>query len=322
MTIFAPAGCSRKPEVQAVKVSRTTVELTVTSVTSGTVNAEKEAQLSFGAVGRVSQLNVNIGSVVKKGELLAEIENADLKSAMSQSQEDLKRALRLNRSDTMPPQEAEHARESADIAKGAYEKSIIFAPFDGMITELNLEIGQLSQITAVVPKALIRIVDMIPRYVSTDIDEVDLPRIKVGLPARIKILAVRREPFRGTVRLVIPFVSTAREQDRTSRIELSLEDEGILLPPGASADVEVIAEQHAEVLAIPSRAILGRGNERFVYKVDNGRVQKTPVSVGIGNYERTEILSGLGEGDTVLIPSEKVTLKEGLAVNAQVTQWR
>jgi HlyD family secretion protein len=320
-TIFSFITCAKTPELQAVNATKSDVELTVTSVTSGTVEAEKEAQLAFGAVGRVASLNVKEGSRVKKDETLAEIENTDLMAALVQAEHDYKRATTLRQSSVLAPQELERARESFDMAKGIYEKTIIRAPFDGMITEVNLEVGQLSQITTISPKALLRIVDMSPRYISTDIDEVDLPRMHIGLPARIKILAVRREPFNGVVRQVIPYVSAVREQDRTSRIELSIDDEGALLPPGASADVEIIAEKRPLVLAVPSRTILGRGNDRFVFTLVKGKAHRAPITIGIGNYEKTEITSGIEIGETVLIPSDKVVLIEGLSISAQVLAW-
>jgi HlyD family secretion protein len=318
---IAFSACSKPADIQAVRAVPTDVEMTITSVTSGSVVAEKEAQLAFGAVGRVAALNVKEGSRVNKGDILAEIENSDLKAALQQAEQDYKRSVSLRQSSVLTPQELEHSRESFAMAKGLYEKSIINAPFDGMITEVNLEVGQLSQITTISPKALIRIVDMEPRYISTDVDEVDLPRLHVGLPARVKILAVRRQPFIGTLRQVIPYVSAAREQDRTSRVELSVNSEALLLPPGASADVEIIAEKHMQVLAVPSRSILGRGSERFVYIFNNGKAQRAAVTIGIGNYEKTEILSGLKANDIVLIPSDKVALVDGLSVKAQVTTW-
>ncbi len=314
-------ACSKPADIQAVHAVLSDVELTITSVTSGSVVAEKEAQLAFGAVGRVAVLNVEEGSRVKKGDILAEIENSDLKAALQQAEQDYKRSVSLRQSSVVTQQELEHSRESYAMAKGLHEKTIINAPFDGMITEVNLEVGQLSQITTISPKALIRIVDMEPRYISTDVDEVDLPRLHVGLPARVKILAVRRQPFIGTLRQVIPYVSAAREQDRTSRVELSVDSEALLLPPGASADVEIIAEKHMQALAVPSRSILGRGSERFVYLFNNGKAQRVAVTIGIGNYEKTEILSGLKAGDIVLIPSDKVALIDGLSVNAQVSTW-
>jgi HlyD family secretion protein len=196
----------------------------------------------------------------------------------------------------------------------AYEKSIIRAPFDGIVVERNVEAGQLSQITAVIPLAPFRLVDTAPRYVDVEIDEVDLPKVKVGMPARIKVLAVRKEPFKAVVRKVIPFVSSVREQDRTSEVEITVENEGILLPPGASADVEIVVETKQDAVLVPVKAVLGRGADRYVYTLDGSTLRRTAVKVGITSYTATEISAGVGPGAEIVMPSEKVELQDGLRV--------
>jgi HlyD family secretion protein len=311
---FVSVGCRKAPEVRVVQVGRASVEATVTGVSSGTVRAEQIAELAFGAVGRVREVNVHLGELVRQGQVLAEVENGDLKSRLDVATEELNRSQRLSESKAASRSNVIQAQGAYDAAVTAYDKSIIRAPFDGLIAELNLEVGQLSQITAVIPLAPIRLVDTKPRYVRVEIDEVDLPKVNVGLPARVKILAVRREPFRATVRKVVAFVSSIREQDRTSEIELTVDSEGILLPAGASADVEIVIDTKSDVVTALSKAVLGRGKERYVYRIESGVVRKTPVQVGISGFSLTEIISGLGEGDELALPSDKADLKDGLAV--------
>lgn len=310
------AGCKPKPEVAVVRASRGSVEATVTGVNSGTVKAEQTAELAFGAVGRVKEVSVHLGQRVKQGDVLAEVENGDLKSRLNVAGEELERAKRLSQSQAASRSNVIQAQGTYDAAVTAWEKSLIRAPFDGIVAEQNLEVGQLSQITAVIPLAPIRLVDVQPRYVRVEIDEVDLPKVNVGLPARIKILAVRREPFAGVVRKVVPYVSTIREQDRTSEVELAVESDGILLPAGASADVDVVTATKDNALIIASKAVLGRGEGRYVYRVIDDRLVKTPITAGISGYSVTEVLSGLSDGAEVALPSEKVEFRDGLAVVA------
>jgi HlyD family secretion protein len=310
-------SCSRAPEVQTTPVRRARVESVVSSVTSGTVKAEQVAELAFGTVGRVRELNVKLGDVVKKGAVLAQVENDDLLSRMKVAHEELQRSVRLSQSQAMSRSAFIQAQGNYDAARIAYDKSLIKAPYDGIIAELNLEVGQLSQITAVIPLALIRIVDLEPRYIRAEIDEVDLSKVAVGMPARVKVLAVRREPFNATVRKVVPFISSVREQDRTSEVELIVTDSVELLPPGASADVEVITAVKDGVLTVVSKAVLGRGADRYVYKLERGKAVKTPVALGIANYAVTEVVSGLSENDRVIVPSDRVDLLDGLAVREQ-----
>ena len=300
--------------MRVAPVARAHVEATVSSVNSGTVRAEGNTELAFGTVGRVKEVNVKLGDSVREGQTLAQVENDDLKSRLQSTLEEYERSQRLSKSDAMSQSGVTQARASYDAAVTAYEKSLIKAPYDGMVAELNLEVGELSQITAVIPQAPIRIVDVKPRYVRAEIDEVDLPKVKVGLPARVKILAIRKEPFKAQVRKVVPFVSSIREQDRTSEIELDIESEGLLLPAGASADVEVITETKDDVVTVTSRALLGRGEDRYVYVLDGSKLKKTPVKIGIYGYTVSEVVSGISPADHVVLPSDKFELADGLRV--------
>jgi hypothetical protein len=116
------------------------------------------------------------------------------------------------------------------------------------------------------------------------------------------------------VRKVIPFVSSIREQDRTSEIELTVDSEGILLPPGASADVEVVTNTKRDVVLAPPKAVLGRGGHRYVFVLDRSIIRKTQVQVGISGFISTELVSGVSAGAEIVLPSEKVELVDGLKV--------
>ncbi|MBI4924825.1 MAG: hypothetical protein HY843_02785, partial [Bdellovibrio sp.] len=111
------------------------------------------------------------------------------------------------------------------------------------------------------------------------------------------------------------------EKDRTSEIELKILETSDIIPVGASADIEVIIEQKLSVLAIPTRTILGRGDSRYVYCYKNGQINKTPIKTGIGNYDRTEILFGVNENDTVIFPPEDIELKDKMSAKIELKQW-
>ena len=307
------SGCTEKPLLEFSTVEQRDVESTVSGVSSGTIKAEQSAELAFGAVGRVQGLYVKLGDTVKKGALLAEIENADVKLGVARAEIEFKRRETAG-SNAVSASDLSAAKLAFEAARMTLERTLIKAPYDGIISELNLELGQLSQITAVIPKAPIRITDLRPRYARVDIDEVDLPRVNPGQTTRVRILAVRREPFIGSVRRVIPYVNSIREQDRTSEVEIDLQGENLLLPAGASADVEIITDKRSNVLALPSRSILGRAQSRHVFILDGDKLRRAPVTVGLINFDYTEIVSGLGRGDRVAKPSDTVSLTDGLRV--------
>ena len=85
------SACSAPQEVQTAKVARQTVESTIASVNAGTIKAQQTAELAFGTVGRVRTLNIELGDKVKKGEILAEVENNDLLTNLKRAEIELQR---------------------------------------------------------------------------------------------------------------------------------------------------------------------------------------------------------------------------------------
>ncbi len=93
------------------------------------------------------------------------------------------------------------------------------------------------------------------------------------------------------------FVNDLKEQDRTTEIELTVDNEALLTPVGASADIEVVTETRESAGGGSVSAVLGRGELRHVFVDANGSVQKRTVSIGLSNYLTTEIRSGVVEGE-------------------------
>lgn len=333
VALVAPslAGCSKAPTVKAVEARKLPVETTVTTTSSGTVEAEQQAVLGFSAAGRVGRVNVQTGARVRRGQVLAELENSDLATIHRDAQAELGRAKSLFEAGLVARVALDEARKAAEIARANLDKSIIRAPFDGVVTEVNLEVGELSQSiaaqssggssAAAASLAPIRLIDLKPRLVKGNIDEIDLPKVKAGMRARVKINAVRAEPFEARVTRTVPFISTIKEQDRTSQVELRLEGAAELVPVGASADIEIIVDSRADALAVPTRALVGRGADRVVFRAAGGKAERAPVKVGVGNYDRTEIREGIRAGDTILFPPDDFELKDGAKIQVEKVSW-
>jgi len=314
-SILLFSGCKDAQEVTVVSPTKRDVEAIVSNVNAGTVKAERSAELAFGAVGRIKSVHVELGDRVKAGAILAEVENEDLEAGLAMMERELKRRADLT-SRQISQSELDSARQGVSSAKMVLEKTKIRAPYDGIITEVNLEVGQLSQITAVIPKAPLRIIDIAPRYIRAEIDEADLPKVRIGMPARVKILAVRKEPFPGVVRKVVPYVSNVREQDRTSEIEVDVVSEEIL-PAGASADVEIVVDVRKDVLALPTRVVLGRRNDRYVFIAEEKDAVKRPVKVGLWNYDYSEILSEIPFDWKIILPTDLTELEDGAKIKVK-----
>lgn len=328
--ILLSANCAKRPTLKGVAATITNVESSVTTTAAGTVVAEHQAILSFGAAGRVARIHVSAGNQVEQGDLIAELENRDLKTTVQDAERELKRARALFKSGLVSRATLDDAVRNFEVARANYDKTVIRAPFSGIVTEMNLELGELASQTSPqwvgstqpAAKAPIRLVDRLPRLIRGDIDEIDLPKVKVGTVARVRIQALGKQSLPAQVTRVVPFVSTVKEKDRTSEVELKVTAPDVgLLPVGASVDIELITATKSGALAIPNRTVLGHGAQRYVFRYADGKAQRVNVKLGIGNYERTEITEGLKAGDVVIFPPEELELKDGMRVNVETSPW-
>jgi HlyD family secretion protein len=325
-TLVSTLSCSKKISVETVTVSKGFVETTVSTINSGTVEAKRQAELAFGTVGRISSIHLNAGAIVNEGTIIAQIENADLKAVYDEADKEYFRSLELFKNGLVSISNLDSAKRMKEVARINLEKTIIKAPFKGMITSLNLKVGEFYQNqSAVTNKPTVQIIDLEKRIVKGEIDEIDLNSVKNNQKARIKIPALKNKIFEGIVKKVVPFVSTAKDQDRTSQIELELtlgsEAETLSIPVGASADVEIITDKKENSLIIPTAYLHGVGNNKFVYKVNGNKLEKTPVTIGVGNYERSEIKTGIFLGDKISRPPEGIEDVTSLKIETNEKKW-
>jgi HlyD family secretion protein len=207
------------------------------------------------------------------------------------------------------------SRSRVDAARAALDRTQLRAPFDGVVAEINGELGEFvtpSPIGIATPPA-VDVVDTSCIYVTAPIDEVDAPRIREGMPARVTLDAFRDKRFPAHVRRVAPYVLEVEKQARTVEIEAELDtrDDRSLLP-GYSADVEVILDERADVVRVPTRAVL-EGKRVYVFDAAAGVVQIRAVTTGLSNWEFTEIVSGLAVGDQVVTTVDRDRLADGVA---------
>lgn len=326
--LFVISSCSDKPKVDAIKLATGTVESTVTTINSGTVEAQSQAELAFGTVGRIAKIYVSLGSVVKNGAMIAELENADLKAVYNEADKELGRAEELYKNGLVSIANLDSAKRAREVARLNFEKTVMKAPFEGMITAMDLKIGEYYQSsTTLDKKPAVQIIDLKKRIIKGEIDEVDLQKVAIGYQARVKIPAMKNQIFQAKVTKVVPYVSTAKDQDRTSQIELEIQNtkdekgNNTLIPVGASADVEIISETKNNVKILPTSVLIGTGKTRNLYKIIKGKIVKSEVKLGLGNYERAEILQGVEASDLIARPLSGVELSDGMKVEVQEKAW-
>jgi len=211
------------------------------------------------------------------------------------------------------------ADAKVDVANASVERTIVRAPFDGVVAEVNGELGEFVTPSPIGLPTLpvIDLIDYQCIYVLAPIDEVDAPSVKVDLPARITLDAFPNHPFAATVHRISPYIQDVEKQARTVDVEVYFaniigEGEQNLLP-GYSADAEIILDRKENVLRIPTETIF-EDNHVYVYNPQSGELEKRQIDKGIGNWSYTEVKSGLNEGDIVVTSIGIEGLADGVAV--------
>ena len=140
----------------------------------------------------------------------------------------------------------------------------------------------------------------------------DAPNVRAGLKAWITLDAFKDRKFSGQVRRVAPYVLDLEKQSRTVDVEAVIDDpEMQVLLPGYSADVQVILDERQDVLHVPTSAIL-EDSAVYVIPEGGGRLEKRAIKAGLSNWEVTEVVSGLQEGEFVVKSVDREGVADGV----------
>ena len=211
------------------------------------------------------------------------------------------------------------AAARVDVANARLERTLLRAPFAGVVAEINGELGEFvtpSPVGIPTPPT-VDIIDTTCLYISAPIDEVDAPFARPGLPARISLDAFPEIAFPGRVRRVAPYVLDQERQARTVEVEaeiLDAQNTGLL--PGYSADVEIILDAREDVLRVPSSAVLPDDNV-FVWDTQSGLIELRAIERGISNWEFTEVIDGLAAGEMLVTSIDRAGVADGAQAQAE-----
>ena len=217
---------------------------------------------------------------------------------------------------------AEVSKAKMSVIQAELERTRLVAPFSGIVAEVNGEIGEFvtpSPVGIPTPPA-VDLMDTSCLYVSAPIDEVDAPRIRVGMKAHISLDALAGEVFNGSVKRIAPYVLEVEKQARTVDVEVHFlcQQDCINMLPGYSADIEVVLDEKADVLRIPTEAIL-EGNRVLVYTADD-RLQEREVQTGLSNWEWTQVTDGLSAGAEIVVSVEREGVEDGVLATREAEQ--
>ncbi len=181
------------------------------------------------------------------------------------------------------------------------------SPLDGVVLSRNVELGDaVSSILVLGSSAtlVMTLGDTSEVYVKGKVDESDIGKVYLGQPARIKVESFKDKTFNGKVTKISP-MGVEKDNVTTFEVRVSINNPGGELKAEMTANAEIILEEHKGVLQIPEGAILYDKDKRASVEVPDPKAKegknKLAVNIGISNGAKTEVLSGLKEGDQVVL---------------------
>lgn len=205
---------------------------------------------------------------------------------------------------------AQVAQAAAAVERAEEElaNATIKAPIRGTVLTRDVEMGSpVSSILNLGANAslVMTIGDVEQVFVRGKVDEADIGVVRLGMPARITTESFRDKTFQGRVTQISP-IGVEKDNVTTFEVEVSIDNHGQELKANMTANAEIVLEEHADAIIVPEAAITYDAARKATVEVvdpgaDTGR-RTVPVTIGIGNGTKTEVLEGLKPGDTVVLP--------------------
>ncbi|MCU0452726.1 MAG: efflux RND transporter periplasmic adaptor subunit [Bacteroidetes bacterium] len=315
---------------------------------SGYVVAQRKAAVASKGTGRLISLGVVEGDRVRKDQVIARLEDNDIRAQLDQARANLK----LNEAELVDARQtlvrvrslfekglasqaeldaaqARHDRVLAgiDVAKAqvsgaevALENMLIRAPFDGTVLTKNADVGEIVApfaASASSRAAVVTIADMSSLQVEADVSESNIERIAPDQPTEITLDAYPEKRYQGYVAKIVP---TADRAKATVMVKVGFVSYDTRVLPEMSAKVLFLTQasraqdlEQKPVLTVASTAVVERDGRAFVFKVSDKRAVEVPVQLGRTFGAFREITSGLTSGEKVVDkPSDAIV--DGVSV--------
>lgn len=204
----------------------------------------------------------------------------------------------------------EQMESNLQLAGVQLGRTYITAPYSGIITELFVEEGELLSIGTPV----LEMADESTMEVDAVIDEVDVGKLRIGQDVKLTFDAFKEKQSLGKILEISPYITTTKEQNRTVNIKVGITtgQDGILV--GMSTDVEVITGRAKDALYLPTNAIIEKADGQFVFIAEKGVAREKKIKTGLSNWDTSEVIEGLREGDEVITSLEIKKFTDGTKI--------
>jgi multidrug efflux pump subunit AcrA (membrane-fusion protein) len=187
-------------------------------------------------------------------------------------------------------------------------KTVVLAPFDGTVVSVGVKKNDVLSAIDYASKTAVQLVDTSQIKFQGKVDEIDILKIKTGQKAMISVDAVPNKTFTGTVSFISPYGSTDTGSVVKFNVTIKLDPTDVALKGGLTATADIVVSSVENALLVPLSAVTTTPEGSFVNVINEatGQPEQRQVTLGSQNLQFAEVLSGLKEGDKVII-QEKVT---------------
>lgn len=318
--------------VQAVKG-----DITSTATISGKLKALHEINVVPKIPGKVKNVLARVGDSVEKGDILFTLDDSDVLAQLKQAEaslslaeanyrqnrerienarRDLERGEKLYQQGAISLQmleqlraaasdaalevleaQVEQARAGYEAALNQYRNTRVTSPINGTVAYIDVDVGEMA--SSAMPAAVI--VDMSRMILQGSIGEDLVNSILPGHKVDVRIRAAGNGTFQGTVKSVSP---AAHQRTGLYQVEIEIDNPEGIIKPGMFAEAELVKSISRNTIVIPREAIVTTNGDKFVYLVVQDKAVLRKVTTGIEGKENIEILSGVREGDRVIVKGQ------------------
>ncbi|MBD5233843.1 MAG: efflux RND transporter periplasmic adaptor subunit [Bacteroidales bacterium] len=322
MGSMALASCGSKEQEAEVVEELPIVTVDVAKQTSvpqkktytANVEAENLNNISPATPNRIKRINVEVGDHVRAGQELVVLDSSNidqLRINLEQIEREYNRASQLLEIGAGTQQAVDQLKAQLDAARSQYnnllENTVLRSPVSGVVTARNYDPGDM---TGSMPVVTVGQITPVVK-VLINISENDLATVSQGMPVDISFDAFPDHTISGKVQRIYPTIDPAT---RTFSVEVRIPNTDEKIKPGMFARVATDLGAQDNVV-VPDRAVVkqtGSGN-KYVYVLHNGRVDYRQVQLGQRLGDSYELLSGIADGDTVVISGQS-RLADGVEV--------
>ena len=322
-------SCGKKTVVEKRPVEVKTMTVENSSITSlrsfsGTIEEMNGSTLSFTIPGTVQSIAVSQGQRVRKGQLIATLDEATFRhtydvarATLEQAEDAYGRMKQLHESNSLPDikwveveSQYKQAQASYEIAKKNLDDSKLYAPFAGYIAEKSAEVG-----TNVMPGVpVVKLVTLDDVKVSISVPETEISSVSIGEPVEISVPALDGRTFRGSVR---EKGVAANALSRSYLVKAVINNPDNDLLPGMLCTLSLApAGAESKAILLPRHVVqLGNDNRSFVWTDRDGRAERAYVMTEGFVGDKVAIAAGLQPGTKVIVEGQQ-KVSDGMEVKA------